>query len=167
MSENNFFRGCRAEEHQNKSTDASSIISASAFYPDERKLSPNNTYDISICWQDDDGALSFFYHNDKKKYEGKNTQSGISELDCDLAKRNLQDLGLQDLISFNHEKDPGDPDNTYHGNICFRQDYLNLLQEKYPKMGKKARRRQICEQIAMAEKCFYTPHDLQCMFPEE
>ena len=165
--QDSFYRGCRSEEHLNKSTDASSIISASAFFPDERNLSSNDTYDISICWKDDDGALSFFYHNDREKFNGNNTKSGISEIDYPIAFRNINDAGLSDLISFNHELDPGDPNNTYHGNISFHKDYLQILNERYGFMGKKARRRQICEHFSLAEKHFYTPHDLQCMFPDK
>lgn len=167
MLRDSFFRGCRADEHKNKSSDASSVISASAFYPDERQLSPKNTFDTSICWRDDDNALSFFYSNDRKKFQGNNTRSGISELDFSMVQRNLKDHDLLDIVSFNHDEDPTDKENTYHGNISFHRDYMIFLEQKFPDMGKKARKRQVCEQIALAEKSFYTPHDLQCLFPEK
>ena len=81
--------------------------------------------------------------------------------------RNVMDGDFQDIVSLNHDLDPGDPENHYHGNICFVKDFRFMLEVRFPELTKKGRLRLVCNRIAMAEKSFYTPHDLQCMFPEE
>ena len=166
MQADSFFRGCRHSEHY-KTSGSSFCVSPSAFFPNDKILSEYGTYDTSVCWRDDDQALQFFYTNDKKIADGENTKHGISEIDSAAACRNIIDAGFQNIVSINHYPDPGDPANIYHGNISFIANYKELLKERFPEMPKKERLRQIGNCFAMAEKSFYTPHDLQCMFPEE
>ena len=165
MQADSFFRGCRHSDHHNKSNPAFKVT-PKAFVPVDRKLSDNGTYDTSICWRDDDHALQFFYNNDKKISNGENTKHGISEIDSDAACRNIIDAGFQNIVSLNHHPDPGDPENIYHGNISFVENYKELLADKITDMPWKQSLRLVCNCFAMAEKSFYTPHDLQCMFPD-
>lgn len=167
MAADSFYRGCRSSEHFIKVSETNFKVSPTAFFPDERFLSDKDTYDTSICWKDDDNALSFFYRNDKKKNEGNNIKHGISEIDSIKAMKNIVALHVQDIVTLNHFSDPGDSENVYHGNVSFDKYFRSKLEERFPDLKKKGRLRLVCDRIAMAEKDFYTPHDLQCMFPEE
>lgn len=166
MQADSFFRGCRHSDHLNKSNSAFKVT-PKAFIPVDRELSDNGTYDTSICWRDDDQALPFFYANDKKISGGENTKHGITEIDYPSAYQNIIDADFQNIVSLNHFPDPGDPANTYHGNISFVENYKELLAAKFTDMPPNQSLRLVCNCFAMAEKYFYTPHDLQCMFPEE
>jgi len=166
MQADSFFRGCRHSDHHNKSNSAFKVTPY-AFFPNEKVLGDKGTFDTSIYWHDDDHALAFFYNNDKKNSFGENTKHGITEIDFPSAYQNIIDAGFQNIVSLNHYPDPGDPDNIYHGNISFVSNFREILDERFPGMPKKEKLRQVCNCFAYAEKNFYTPHDLQSMFPEK
>ncbi len=165
-----FFRGCREPKYLERESSESGlsempIMSAVAFFPDERVIRSDNTTETSIVWnKQKNEALKRYAENEFSKNNHGGIQYGIGEINRVGAEKIFQEKELTDYVSF--DESPTD-ENEFHGNIRFDVDYCLKKTASGKYKPNKVNLHKICNCFVINgnQVGFYTIEDLERIFP--
>ena len=166
-----FFRGCRepgyleTPDNQDAYFTRPPVMSAAAFFPDERHIENNKT-ETSIVWNKaDPDALKLYASLEYPRPDHGGIQHGIGKINRIGAEKLWKEKDLSQYVSF--EESPT-VENQYHGNILFDVDFCLRKTDNGNIRKDTLHLREICNCFVIDgnQVGFYTIDQLERMFPE-